>query len=172
MKTEPQSSAALTQLCELIAPMRIAMLTSNDDEGALVSRPMSALEMDASGALWFFTDLRSAKVKHLHNVNLSFTDQDNGTYVSVSGRGDIYVDRARIEQLWTQFARPWFPDGPESEHLALLKFVPNSAEFWDAPNSKMVRLFALAASVLLGKPVGLGDHDTLTGLSTRSAAAA
>lgn len=172
MKTEPQSSAALTQLCELIAPMSIAMLTSNDDDGALVSRPMSALEMDAGGAIWFFTDLRSAKVKHLHNINLSFTDEDKSTYVSVSGRGDVYVDHARIEQRWTQFARPWFPEGPESKHLALLKFVPHSAEFWDAPNSKMVRLFAMAASVLMGKPVGLGEHDTLTELSARSAAAA
>ncbi len=32
-------------------------------------------------------------------------------------------------------------------------------------NSKMVRMFAMAASVVAGKPIGMGDHDTLTDLS-------
>jgi hypothetical protein len=62
-------------------------------------------------------------------------------------------------------AKPWFPEGPESPNLALLKIEPEMAEFWDAPNSKMVRMFALAMSVYAGKPVGLGEHDTLTHLS-------
>lgn len=165
MKTETQGSEDLSRLCKMIENISVAMLTNLDDAGNLVSRPMSPLEMDGAGALWFFTDNRSTKIEHLRIVNLSFADSAAGTYVSMSGHAEIDMDRARMERLWTSFARPWFPDGPDSVNLALLKFVPGTAEYWDAPHSKMVRMIAMATSVVAGKPVGLGEHDTLTGLS-------
>ena len=165
MKTATQASPDLAKLCKLIENMASAMLTSIADEGALVSRPMAPLEIDRHGALWFFTDLHSGKVEHLRFLNLAFTDPSRGTYVSLSGHGEIAADRGRIDRLWTTFARPWFPAGPDSPNLALLRFVPEAAEYWDAPHSKMVRLFTMAASVSIGKPVGLGEHETMTALS-------
>ncbi len=165
MRIQPQASAALTRLCGLIEPLSVAMLTNLDGEGELVSRPMTPQAMDAQGALWFFTDLRAQKVEQLSVVNLSFTDAGKGIYVSLSGRGEIDTDRGRIEWLSTSFTKPFCPvgpdgsDGPDSQQLALLKFVPASAEYWDAPNSKMVRMFALAAPVVAAKPIGLGEHE-------------
>ncbi len=168
MKAQAQSSADLDHVAELIEDIAIAMLTTVEADGALASRPMAALEMDANGAIWFFTDVRSSKVEHLRVANLSFTDMDDGTYVSLSGRGEIDTDRARIKQLWTPMAKPWFPDGPDSPNLALLKFVPDAADYWDAPNSKMVRAFSTLVSVVAGKPIGMGDHGSHTGLSDGS----
>jgi len=165
MKIQTQHSPELRKLCELIEPMSVAMLTGSDGEAMLESRPMSPLEMDADGAIWFFTDLRSAKVERLDVLNLSFTDHAASTYVSVSGRGELHTDRATIERLWTAAARPWFPQGKDSPDLALLKFRPHTAEYWDAPNSRMVRMVAMAASVVAGKPIGMGDHGTLTHLT-------
>lgn len=167
MKIQAQNNVELSQLSELIEDMSVAMLTINAD-GALISRPMAPLEMDANGALWFFTDLRSAKVEHLRAINLSFTDPAQGTFVSLSGRGELDTDRARIERLWTPFARPWFPHGSDSTNLALLKFVPESAEYWDEAHSKMVRMFALAASMVAGRLIGMGEHVKLNALSTPS----
>ena len=167
MKTEAQTNPEFVHLCELIENIPVAMLTNTDSEGNLTSRPMSPMEMDRNGALWFFIDLRHAKLEHMGLANLSFVDAARATYVSMSGRGEIHMDRARIAQLWTPLVRPWFPDGVDSEHLALLKFVPDAGEFWDAPGSRMVRMFALAASVLAGKPINMGDHDTVPALSRR-----
>lgn len=165
MKIQAQTRAALTHVAKLIEDIPIAMLSNVGADGALASRPMAALEMDADGALWFFTDLRSAKVEHLQVANLSFTDAASGTYLSLSGRGEIDTDRARIEQLWTVFAKPWFPDGPGSPNLALLKFVPDAADYWDAPDSRMVRAFGVIASAISGTPVAMGEHGSHTGLS-------
>ena len=165
MRIEPQSSDELTQLSKLIEDMSVAMMTTVDDEDALVSRPMSPLEMDSHGAIWFFADLGSEKIEHLRTVNLAFTDTDKSTYVSISGRGEVHAEQARIDALWTPFARPWFPEGKDSSTIGLLKVVPNTAEYWDAPHSKMVRMFAMAASIIASKPIGMGDHDTLTDLS-------
>ncbi len=170
MNTHTQNTPALTQLCGLIEHMSVAMLTTANAQNELVSRPMAPLEMDAHGALWFFTDLRSSKVEQLRQLNLSFSDMDKSTYVSICGRGEIHADQARIDELWTAFARPWFPEGRNSADLVLLKVVPASAEYWDAPNSKMVRLFALAASIVSNKPVGMGEHDKLADLTPRPVA--
>lgn len=164
MNIETQNSPEMAALCKLIEPIPVAMLSNIDAAGALVSRPMAVLEVDASGAVWFFVDLRSSRVEFLRVVNLSFVDPGHGTYVSLSGRGEIRSDRSHVERLWTPMAKPWFPEGPASSNLALLKFVPHTAEYWDAPNSKMVRMFAMAASVVAGKPIGMGDHATLTDL--------
>ena len=165
MKTETQQNASLTHIAELIDDISIAMLTTLEAEGSMASRPMAVLEMDASGALWFFTDLRSSKVEHLKVANLSFTDMDKGTYVSISGRGEIHTDREHIKRLWTPFAKPWFPQGPDSPELGLLKFVPDAADYWDSPNSKMVRGFGVLASIVAGKPIGMGEHGSHAGLS-------
>ncbi len=165
MKIDTQHSPQTIQLGELIEDMTVAMLTTTDGRGALVSRPMAPQEMDGDGAIWFLTEKSSAKTQHLDAVNLSFIHPGHGTYVSISGHGVVHTDRHHIQRLWTSFAKPWFPDGPDSPNLALLKFVPDAAEYWDAPHSKMVRMFAIAASMVSGKPVAMGDHNTLTELS-------
>ena len=165
MKIKPQKTGELTKLGELIEDMSVAMLTTfNDAEGMLMSRPMSPQEVCEQGAIWFLTDPSSNKVKHLQVMNLGFSNESDSTYVSISGHGEIVDDRARIESLWTVFAKPWFPKGVDSSNLALLKFVPHSAEYWDAPNSKMVCMLAMAASIVAAKPISMGDHGNLNAL--------
>ena len=164
MRVDTQNTPQRGQLGKLLEAFAVAMMTSANGHGALVSRPMAALEMDDTGALWFFTQAHSAKTDQLRRINLSFSDKSASTYVSLSGRGEVNLDRERIERLWTPFARPWFPKGSGSADLALLRFVPQMAEYWDAPHNKMVRLFAIAASVVAGQAVALGAHERLDGL--------
>lgn len=164
MKIQTQNTPELVQLGKLIENMSVAMLTTFDDAGMLTSRPMAPLEMDSDGAVWFFTARVSAKTAHLTTANLVFSDSSKGIYVSLSGRGEIHSDNDDIHRLWTVFAKPWFPDGPDSPNLVLLKFIPAVAEYWDAPHNKAVRLFSLAASIISGKPVNMGDHDIIKNL--------
>ena len=161
MKIHTQSTPELVKLGELIEDMSVAMLTSLNESDSMDSKPMSPLEMDTEGAIWFFTELNTSKTANLSTANLAFSDSSNGTYVSLSGRGEIHKNSEDIHRLWTVFAKPWFPDGPDSPNLALLKFIPNAAEYWDAPHSKTIRLFSIAASIVTGKPVNMGDHDII-----------
>lgn len=172
MKIDTQLSAEFSHVAKMIEDIPIAMLTTEQAGGSLASRPMAVLEMDAQGALWFFTDLRSSKVEHLQMMNLCFVDIAHGAYVSLSGRGEMDTDRERIKRLWTPLAKPWFPEGDDSSNLALLKFVPDAADYWDGPSSKMVRAFGIIASVIAGKPVAMGEHGSLTALSGSTPAAA
>lgn len=165
MKPHTQTSADRQHVADLIDDISTAMLTTVEPDGSLASRPMAPLEMDEHGAIWFYTDLRSAKVEQLRSVNLAFVDASDGTYVSLSGRGEIVTDRAHIERLWTAFAKPWFPEGPDSPNLGLIKFVADAADYWDAPDSRMVRAFGVVASAVAGKPIAMGEQGTHTRLS-------
>lgn len=162
-----QNSPELAHVAHLIKDIPIAMLTHVDTTGTLSSRPMSPLEMDAQGAIWFFVDVRAEQAEHLRTLNLSFTDINHATYVSIAGTGEIDIDtgRAHIKHLWTPMARPWFPDGPDSEYLGFLKFLPESADYWDAPNSRMARAFGLIASVISGTPIAMGNHGSVGSLA-------
>lgn len=77
MYIETQTSPELKHIAELIKGIATSMLTTIEADGSLASRPMYALEMDASGASWFFTDTRSSKVERLRVANLAFTDLDD-----------------------------------------------------------------------------------------------
>src|SRR4249920_86308 len=101
MKTEKQSSNERAELCRLIQHMTIAMMTTADSNGGLTSRPMSPLLLDAYGDLWFFTDIRSEKVKHRDTINLCFVDSTRASYVSLSGHGILHNERSYIDRLWT-----------------------------------------------------------------------
>ncbi|HSI29413.1 MAG: pyridoxamine 5'-phosphate oxidase family protein [Methylophilus sp.] len=164
MKIHDQVTEERRKLAELIEGFDIAMLTFIDGQGALISQPMGPIELDAEGNIWFFTDSHSEKTQHLEELNLAFSGESDGTYVSLSGSGELVTDQARKEELWSPFVKPWFPEGPDSPNLALLKFVPHTAEYWDAPHSKVVRLFAMAASIMAARPIGLGDHEHLNHL--------
>ena len=84
MKVVTQFSPELTHVAKLIDDIPIAMLTTMQTGEAMASRPMAALEMDAHGALWFLTDLRSSKVEHLRMVNLCFVDTAHGSHTGLS----------------------------------------------------------------------------------------
>jgi len=73
--------------------------------------------------------------------------------------------------LWTVLATPWFPEGPDSSNLALLKFIPDTADYWDGPSSEMARAFEMIACAIAGKPMALDEHGSHTSLSAATRAA-
>lgn len=162
MKTEPQARSELAHIATLIENIPVAMMTTTETDGGLRSRPMTVLRMDADGALWFFTDRQSATASQLGAANLSFGEASTQTYVSLSGRSEIDIEREHMEALWTPQARAWFPEGPDSAALVLLKFSPDRADYWDADERRMVRQVGL---IVAGSGVEPGEHGVYRGLS-------
>lgn len=158
MKVKDQTQEPLRKVAELIGDMTVCMMASLK-EGRIESRPMSPLVMEEDGAIWFLTHTSSMHGVDVDTVNVSFSNEPDASYVSLEGTVQVVTDRAHREALWTAYAKPWFPDGPDTPDLAALKFAPRTVDFWDSPSSKVVRLFAMAASVAAAKPIGLGDHE-------------
>jgi general stress protein 26 len=150
MQIAIQPNAELAKLGAQLAHMPVAMLNHLDARGALHSRPITPVALDAQGALWCFTDLGTARAEYLRVINLCFSDPQRATYVSISARGEIQTDRAHIERLWSPQVQAWFPAGPGSDNLALLKVVPSAAEVWDAPCHRMSPVLVAPAPAEFG----------------------
>jgi len=130
------------KLVALIDALDVGMLTTMDANGLLRSRPMATQKAD-DGKLYFFTAEQSPKRTEASahpDVNVSYADPTNQTYVSVSGKATISHDTARVRELWSEAAKRWFPKGPEDPNLALLTVEISQAEYWDVDAWTMVNL--------------------------------
>ncbi|MEZ0607134.1 pyridoxamine 5'-phosphate oxidase family protein [Fibrella sp. WM1] len=162
METQTQHNPQLEKVKEMVEDIRIAMMTTVDEQGNLVSRPMACMQMDADGTFWFFTQKSSPKVDQIqHNenkVNLSFADVSDADYVSISGTSQELDDRAKIDELWSDMAKPWFPKGKDDPELTLLKVRAELAEYWDSNDSRIVRLFEMARAAVTGDTYKEGEN--------------
>ncbi len=165
METKPQKNEQLEKGRKQIGDIRIAMMTTVDDDGQLVSRPMATLQMDEDATLWFFTNKSAPKVEqieqHERQVNLAFVDVSNSEYVSISGTAEEFDDRAKIDELWNPQAKAWFPKGKDDPDLTLLKVHTRMAEYWNSNDSTMVRFFQQASAVLTGTTPKMGENEKI-----------
>jgi len=128
-----------------------------------VSRPMALQEAEFDGDLWFFAYDDSPKAVEIAThpqVNVAFSTKSNA-WVSVSGRAEVVHDRAKAQQLWSRSLKAWFPDGLDTDGLALIKVAAESAEYWDAPHGKVVTLIQYAASVALRRNPPVGENQVV-----------
>jgi general stress protein 26 len=145
----------LSQLFDKIKEVRMAMLTTTDEHGSLHSRPMATIKPGEDQAIYFLTDGHSAKVfevKKDSQVNLSYSDPSSNVYASVSGRANAYRDQAKIDELWSEPMRGWFPKGKDDPNITILKVTIDKGEYWDSPSSLLVRAYAYARAVVTGEP--------------------
>lgn len=152
------------KLRETIGEIRFAMLTTIENDGTLRSRPMAVQQTEADADLWFFTYGEAPKadeVRRDDRVNVSFSDNDDNRWVSVSGKAEVVRDRAKLEELWKPILKAWFPKGLDEPDLALLKVNVEQAEYWDSASSTMVQLVGLVTSVATGERFEPGDNVKL-----------
>jgi general stress protein 26 len=166
MADESTGQESLRKLQKLIENVRVAMLTTVDRDGALRSRPMATQDVDVEfdGALWFYTEAGSDKVREIQahpEVNLSYSD-GKSTYVSVSGSAELVRDRHQMEELWNPSLEAWFPKGLDDPDIALLRVAVEKAEYWDAPDSKLVQTLAFTKAVLTGQRFEGGEHGKVS----------
>jgi general stress protein 26 len=158
------SPDAIIQLRELIGDARVAMVTTRALEGELHSRPLTLAEINDQGAAVFLVDNSTDWVRGLtagEPVNLAFAHERSQTWVSVSGTATISDDRAAMHRLWSKPAEAFFPDGIETPELRLLMVQGRSAEYWDAPSSRVLRLALMAGALIGNTRAPMGESGTI-----------
>ena len=151
------------KLWSMMSSAKIAMLTTEDD-GHLRARPMAASQREFDGTLWFFTREHSAKVEEVrseHRVGVTYADPDAQNYVSLSGTATLVRDRAILDAHWSEILTTWFPDGKDDPDLALLRVDVTAAEYWDAPNSKLLHAYGYLKAKLTGVPPEGGENEKI-----------
>jgi general stress protein 26 len=161
MSNHTEKSESIARLGELIKDIRIAMLTTVDDDGGLRSRPMATQDEQFDGELWFFTQASSPKGNDIasdHQVNVAYAAPDKQRYISISGRARLVRDKAKMKQLWSPILKAWFPEGLNDPDLALLQISAERAEYWDDSHSKVGNLIELVKALATGKEAEMGEN--------------
>jgi len=152
----------IERLRALIGKARIGILTTVDDDGRLVSRPMAIKEREFDGDLWFFTEDPSHKtveVRRDPQVNVAL--ESGKGWVSLSGEAEVVTDPAKIDELWDTGAEAWFEQGRQDPKVALLKVTAHSAEFWATDDPKPVVLLKYAKAAVTGGRPDVGEARTV-----------
>ncbi|MGB3181766.1 MAG: pyridoxamine 5'-phosphate oxidase family protein [Cyclobacteriaceae bacterium] len=147
---------------ELTEKIDFCMMVTQEPDGNLRSRPMSTQTVDDKGLFWFFTNEFSGKVKEIEEypvVNLAYSEPGKNRYVSVTGVAEVVTDKAKVDELWDDVLKAWFPEGKDDPDLALVKVLPDEAEYWDGSSSKMVRLFKIGKALITGKTYDTGGNE-------------
>ena len=146
---------------EIIKDIKFAMMVTQDNDGNLYARPMVAQDADNHDQLWFFTAADSPKVREISvnsKVLLSYSSSDGSDFVSISGEASIVTDKAKIDELWDESLKAWFPDGKDDPNICLIEVNPTSAEYWDQPSSKFVQAFGYVKARITGEPEKMGEN--------------
>lgn len=165
MSNNTEQDDAFQKLWDKIKDVRFAMMTTAEPDGTLRSRPMTTLQSDPSGELWFFTNEPSGKTTEIaedQHVNLSYASSDKNLYVSVSGTARVVHDAAKAKELWNPALKAWFPGGLDDPTLALLCVSVKDAEYWDGSSSKVVQLVGIVKALATGTEYDQGENEKLT----------
>jgi len=142
------------RVIKLVERAESAMLTTMADDKH-VSRPMAVQETEFDGDLWFFAYDSSEKARQISanpSVNVAFANDKKSEWLSISGTAEVVHDRDKAEQLWAKPLETWFPDGLETQGLALIKVHTDSAEYWDASNSKVKQVLGMGRAIRKDDP--------------------
>jgi general stress protein 26 len=164
-------TAGLRKLAELIKDIRVAMMhTYRDaagaghDPAAEHVRPMYTQKIDPdkfAGELFFFTDFSSAKVSELRanpSILLTYSAPGSDRFVVARGVAVCERDVAKAKELWNIHAKGWWPEGPTSSELAVLRVQVNDAEYWDGPNKLTYAVKLLSAVASGTRMEDYGEH--------------
>ncbi|MDP9152111.1 MAG: pyridoxamine 5'-phosphate oxidase family protein [Myxococcota bacterium] len=110
------------------------------------ARPMAVAGVDGSTVVWFVTSEGSPKADELRSDSFAaITAQAGRKFVALSGRAELRRDRAKLDELWNEAWKVWFPGGKEDPTLSLIRVVVDDAEYWDSSGLKGIR-YALEAA--------------------------
>lgn len=156
------ATAGVEKIAELAKGITFAMLTTVDETGAFVTRPMALQDTDFSGDLWFLSSRDSRKVAHLQanpHVGVSLTSRD--VWISVNGTAEVVQDRDKANELWSTQMEGWFPQGPDDPSVVVIRVEGDTAEYWDTPGGLVASALSLAKVKTTGKRYAGNDHDVV-----------
>jgi general stress protein 26 len=121
---------------DVISDFDNAMLVTGHGR-TMHGRPMAVAEVQANGDTFFATAIDSPKIAEIEaDPNVLVTFQAGSQFAVIGGTARVVRDRARIEKLWSEAWRIWFPRGKDDPSLCLLAVSARNGEYWDNSGMK------------------------------------
>jgi general stress protein 26 len=148
--TTKSNSEAIEKLRDLVEDVTICMFTTIDNQGIVTTRPLTTINTDDEGNLWFFTNEFGEKIldnSYDNTVYLIYSHPGANTYLYIKGNSHIIIDRNKIEELWKPMLKAWFPSGMDDPKLCLIKVITEEAKYWNSTSNKMVVFYQMVKAI-------------------------
>ena len=146
---------AVKKLKDLATSAENCFFCTNIKTGLPLSvRPMSVLQVDDSGNLWFMSQNDSNKNNEIAIdpfTHLFFQENKISGFLNIYGITEIVTDQAIIDELWNPLLKVWFQNGKEDPKISLLKVEPTNVYYWDTKHGEAIAFIKMAASIITGK---------------------
>jgi general stress protein 26 len=162
------NQATETLIWDHVQTIGTCMMVTSDENGVR-AKPMRGIPRPEQNAIWFFADRashmnerprdarpRDARSPHDSDACLTFVDTRDNVFVSLSGRISHEPDTAIMHELWDDDTGTYFSDGPTDPRVILLRFEPDSGEYWVAPSSPIVIAIKFLEAKIMGERPNLG----------------
>lgn len=133
------------------------------ENGDLQSRPMGATQVDESGDIWFFSPKSSNKNRQIEadpEVYLMFIESGKQHYLSLTTEVAVVVDQKKVDELWNDFMKAWFPGGKQDPEISLLRASVVKGHYWDEKDGHLIGMLKAGLKALTG---GKTDDGALEG---------
>jgi general stress protein 26 len=153
-------------LWDLIKDTRFCMLSHRHADGSLHSHPLTTQNkaLDEGASLYFFVSRKTEVGQRLRqdgNVNLSYANPKDDTWVSVTGMATILEDAQKKKDLFGSIDKAWF-DGADDPDLELVEVRIDEAEYWNVKENKLLQLLKMGKAAVSGSRPKMGEHAELS----------
>jgi general stress protein 26 len=141
------------KLIGLLRDFDTAMLITHAGNDRLHGRPMAVAQVEDNGDLWFLSGFDTPKTMEIQgNDHVLVTFQEGrDKVITVSGRAQVERDPLKIEELWREHFKVWFPQGKDDPNLVLIHVRGQEAEYWDnAGANKVAYAFEALGAYMTG----------------------
>ncbi|HEY8877219.1 MAG TPA: pyridoxamine 5'-phosphate oxidase family protein [Roseateles sp.] len=156
--------AAARKIADLVKAGNSCFFCTLGMGSQLHARPMTVMEVDGGGVLWFFTEIDSLKNIELERdprVTLFFKEGDNGGHLKLDGNVAQVTDKATIRRLWSPKLRAWFTEGEDDPRICVLRVEPVSGEYWDNRHGSAIAGLKMLFGAITAQRVDEGVHGHL-----------
>ncbi|ELX11197.1 pyridoxamine 5'-phosphate oxidase-like FMN-binding protein [Janthinobacterium sp. HH01] len=136
--------------------------TSDVEGGPGDARPMTALQVDAQGNLWFISasdSLKNLELAAEPSATLYFQGSAHAEFMHLEGIATVLRDPVKLKELWSFTMKTWFTGGEDDPRITLIKFAPTYGYYWDTKHGKAVA----SVKMLIGAVIGKTLDDSIEG---------
>ena len=130
----------IEKLKQIVARCRVCMLGMHREDGIHFS-PMSHVDIDDDGNLWFFASKEIGKTiaaKNRNNIFITYAQEASSTFLSITGKAYLNANREKMKELFNPYIKAWFPDGLDDPSISLLVVHPLEVECWTTDGHKVL----------------------------------
>lgn len=163
MEKNLNNDAALEKMKSLVESVNVCMYCTKNEIGKMISRPMGTAKVDDDGTIWFFTDddtTAAEDAKGTSDVCLNYSSTSSNTYASISGKARLVKDKSKMEELWNDFLKTWFPDGLGTPGISLIAVSPESGQYWESDATRLKLLYSYLKAKVTGEPADGSEGTT------------